>query len=94
MFSSPDVWMVFKSAKLMITEIAGVEHRMAECQLVRQRFDWPLAQELGEDVSVHLYDEHGAIRQSLTAVTLNPACRCRSFASEARSDCQPPRSGR
>ena len=35
MFCSRDVWMVFRGAKLTVVEDdRGVEHRMAECQLV------------------------------------------------------------
>lgn len=72
MFQSPDVWMVFKAGKLATVEVDGVEHRMAECSLVIEPFRLDLAEQLGESVRVHLYDDDARLRSELATITLDP----------------------
>jgi hypothetical protein len=73
MFVSENVWMVVKAAKLSVVEDdKKVKHRMAEVQLVIDDLPRPLAAELGDDVSSHLFTSDGAIRRELATVTLDP----------------------
>ena len=73
MFVTPNVWMVVKAAKLSVVEDdKGVEHRMAECQLVMEEIPAGLAREIGEDVASHLFTADGAVRHELATITLDP----------------------
>jgi len=73
MYRSKDVWMVLKSAKLTTgKDDKGVEHKLAEVQLVIDELPRELALEMGEEVSVHLFSDDGAIRTNLETVTLDP----------------------
>lgn len=73
MFISRDVWMVVKAAKLTVIEDdKGVEHRMAECQLVLDPLPRELALEMGEDVAGHFFTADGALRRELATITLDP----------------------
>ena len=73
MFATRDVWMVFKAAKLaVVKDDKGVDHRVAECQLVLDPFPLTLAHELGEDVALHCYTKAGALRPELSSITLDP----------------------
>lgn len=73
MFTQRNVWMVIKAAKLAVVEDdKGVEHRMAECQLVIDPLDRTLAHELGEDIASHFFTEAGALRPELNTITLDP----------------------
>ena len=73
MFRTKNVWMVFKAAKLTVVEDdKGVDHRMAECSVLLEPFPYELAQELGEAVAAHCYNDAGALRTELQTVTLDP----------------------
>lgn len=73
MFSTRDVWMVVKAAKLSVVEDdRNVEHRMAECQLVIDPLPSELAEQLGENVAGHLFNRDGMARHELATITLDP----------------------
>lgn len=72
MFSTPDVWMTFKAAKLAVVNRDDVERRMAECQFVIEPFSFELAAQLGDAVLSHVFTEAGALRSELSSATLDP----------------------
>lgn len=73
MFSSKNVSMLLAKATMkIIQDDKKVEHQMAECALVIEQFERRLADELGEEIAVHLFAEHGGIRPELESVALDP----------------------
>lgn len=70
MFISENVAAVFKKGTLKLTETDEGYRRVCEATCVIEPFPVELSRELGEEISGHLFNEDGSIREELGAIDL------------------------